>query len=192
MFMGIPGLKIVAPSTPYDVKGLLKSSIRDDDVVLFFEDLTLQGLRGDVPEEEYLVPIGVADVKCEGTDVTVVAISGAVPLALSAASELETEGISVEIIDPRTLSPLDFGTILDSVVKTGHLVVADPANRVCSVASEIAATVAEEAFDALRAPILRVTTPQTHVPFSPALEKDIYPSSEKIAQAVHSVLRGRP
>jgi len=191
MFMGIPGLKIVAPSTPYDVKGLFKSAVRDDDVVLLFEDVTLHSLRGEVPVDDFLVPIGLADVKRRGSDVTVVAISGSVPHALAAAETLAGEGISVEVIDPRTLAPLDVPTILDSVGKTGHLVVADPAHRICSVASEISAIVAEEAFDSLRAPIVRVTTPQTHIPFSQALEKGMYPDATSIAAAVRSVVQRR-
>src|SRR5207302_2379068 len=146
-------LKIVAPTTAADAKGLMKSAIRDDDLILFFEDVNLHGVRGEVPEDgDQLVPIGVAAVRRVGTDATVVGVSGGVLPALAAAETLAAEGVSVEVVDPRTLSPLDSGSILRSVAKTGRLVVVDPAHRVCSAASEIAAVVAEEAFESLRAP----------------------------------------
>jgi pyruvate dehydrogenase E1 component beta subunit len=189
VFMNMPGFKIIAPSTPLDMKGLLKSAVRDDDPVLSFEDGTLWGSKGPVPEDgDLLVPIGQADVKRHGTDVTVVAIAGTVPQALAAATELERDGVSVEVVDPRTLVPLDSATILGSVEKTGRLVVADPAHRTCSAASEIAALVAEDGFWSLKAPIQRVTTPPVHVPFSPALEPQMYPTKEKIAQAVRKTM----
>jgi len=190
-FMGIPGLKIVAPTTAADARGLMQSAIRDDDLVLFFEDVNLHGLRGEVPVEERLVPIGSAEVRRAGSDVTVVGVSGGILPALAAAEELASEGISVEVVDPRTLAPLDMATILESVARTGRLVVVDPAHRVCSVASEIAATVAEQAFDSLRAPVVRVTTPQVPVPFSPALERGLYPNKEKVAAAVRGTLAKR-
>jgi pyruvate dehydrogenase E1 component beta subunit len=189
VFMNMPGFKIIAPSTPVDMKGLLKSAVRDDDPVISFEDGTLWGSKGPVPEDsDLLVPIGQADVKRQGTDVTVVAIAGTVPQALAAASELEGEGISVEVVDPRTLVPLDTAVILGSVEKTGRLVVADPAHRTCSAASEIAAVVAEDGFWSLKAPIQRVTTPPVHVPFSPALEPQMYPTKDKIVQAVRRTM----
>jgi pyruvate dehydrogenase E1 component beta subunit len=189
VFMNMPGFKIIAPSTPADMKGLLKSAVRDDDPVLSFEDGTLWASKGPVPEDgDYLVPLGRAEVKREGTDVTVVAIAGTVPQALSAAAGLEATGVSVEVVDPRTLVPLDSATILGSVEKTGRLVVADPAHRTCSAASEIAALVAEEGFWSLKAPIQRVTTPPVHVPFSPALEPQMYPTRDKIVQAVQRAL----
>ncbi len=189
LFMNMPGFKVIAPSTPVDMKGLLKSAVRDDDPVLSFEDGTLWGSKGPVPEDgDRLVPIGQADVKRQGSDVTVVAIAGTVPQALAAASELERDGVSVEVVDPRTLVPLDSATILASVEKTGRLVVADPAHRTCSAASEIAAMVAEDGFWSLKAPIQRVTTPPVHVPFSPALEPQMYPSKEKIVQAVRKTM----
>jgi pyruvate/2-oxoglutarate/acetoin dehydrogenase E1 component len=188
MFMNVPGLKIVAPSSPYDVKGLLKTAIRDDDPVIVFEDGTLWFGQEEVPEEEYLIPLGEAAVKREGSDATVVAIAGAVPQALQAAGALASEGVSVEVIDPRSLVPLDKEAILGSVEKTGRLVVVDPAHRTCSAASEIAAIVSEEGFWSLAAPILRVTTPDTQIPFSPALEGQLYPSSDKIAGAVRQTL----
>jgi pyruvate dehydrogenase E1 component beta subunit len=157
--------------------------------VLSFEDGTLWASKGPVPEDgDYLVPLGQAEVKREGTDVTVVAIAGTVPHALAAAADLESSGVSVEVLDPRTLVPLDSAAILTSVEKTGRLVVADPAHRTCSAASEIAALVAEEGFWSLKAPIQRVTTPPVHVPFSPALEPQMYPTKDKIVQAVQRTM----
>jgi pyruvate/2-oxoglutarate/acetoin dehydrogenase E1 component len=188
MFMNVPGLKIITPSSPHDAMGLLKSAIRDDDPVLCFEDQTVWGSREAVPAEEYLIPLGEAAVKRTGDDVTVVAIAGAVPLALQAAEALAAEGVSVEVIDPRTLVPLDWPTILASVERTGRLVVVDPAHRTCSAASEIAATVAEQRFGALKAAPRRVTTPDVHIPFSPAMEKPLYPNPDTIAAAVRDVL----
>jgi acetoin:2,6-dichlorophenolindophenol oxidoreductase subunit beta len=184
MFMNVPGLKIVVPASPVDAKGLLRTAIDSDDPVLTFEACLLWAMKEDVPEEEYRIPFGEARVVREGTDVTVVAIASAVPEALKAAESLEGEGISVEIIDPRTLVPLDTDSILRSVSRTGRLVVADPAHRTCSAAAEISAIVAEEAFDTLQAPIVRVTTPDTQIPFSPALEKQLYPNRNTIAEAV--------
>ena len=189
IFMNMPGFKVIAPSTPADMKGLLKAAIRDDDPVLSFEDGTLWATKGELPENgDYLVPIGVAEVKRAGTDATVVAIGGTVPHALAAAAELESGGVSVEVVDPRTLVPLDTATILESVEKTGRLVVADPAHRTCSAASEVAALVAEDGFWSLKAPIQRVTTPPVHVPFSPALEAQMYPNKDKIVQAIRRTL----
>ncbi|MBX5466362.1 MAG: alpha-ketoacid dehydrogenase subunit beta [Firmicutes bacterium] len=189
MFMNMPGLKIIAPSSPYDIKGLLKTAIRDDDPVLCFEDATLWFTKEAVPEEEYLIPLGQAAVKREGRDVTVVAVAGAVRQALDAAQVLAQEGISVEVVDPRSLVPLDVATILASVEKTGRLVVVDPAHQTCSAASEIAALVAERGFWSLSAPIVRVATPDVHVPFSPPLERQLYPTSERIVAAVRQTLR---
>jgi len=188
MFATVPGLKIVIPTTPYDIKGLMKTAVRDDDPVMFFEDGSTWGYMGEVPEEEYLIPFGQADVKRAGTDVTVVGIAGAVHHALAAADTLALEGISVEVIDPRTIRPLDRATILESVAKTGRLVVTDPAHQMCSVASEIAATVAQEGFWNLQAPIQRVTAPDTHPPFSPPAEAPLYPNPDRIAAAVRAVL----
>jgi pyruvate dehydrogenase E1 component beta subunit len=187
-FATIPGLKIVVPTTPYDIKGLLKTAVRDDDPVMIFEDGTTWGYMGEIPDEEYLIPFGQADVKRSGSDVTVVGIAGAVHHALAAADTLEQEGISVEVVDPRTIRPLDRAAILSSVEKTGRLVVADPAHQVCSVASEISAIVAEQGFWNLRAPIARVTAPDIHPPFSPPAEAPLYPSSDRIADAVRHVL----
>jgi acetoin:2,6-dichlorophenolindophenol oxidoreductase subunit beta len=188
MFMGVPGLKIIVPSNPYDMKGLLKSAVRDDDPVLCFEDGKLWGVKGDVPEEEYLVPLGKADIKREGSDVTVVAIGAMVPQALEAARLLEAENISVEVVDPRSLVPLDREAILSSVKKTGRLVAVDVAHRTCSAASEIAAIVAEKAFWDLKGPVMRVTTPDNHLPFSSAMEKGLLPNKDKIVDAIRQTL----
>jgi len=187
LFMHVPGLKVVAPSNAFDAKGLLKSAIRDDNIVLVFEDVTLHGTRAEVPDEEYLVPLGRAAVARTGSDVTVVAIAGSVAQALKAADSLADEGISVEVIDPRTLVPLDTDAILRSVIKTGRVVIAEPAHRVCGAASEIAAVVAEEAFDSLKARIVRITAPQVHIPFSSALERDLYPTAAKIGDAARAL-----
>ena len=187
MFMNVPGLKIIAPSTPTDAKGLLRSAIDSDDPVLTFEACLLWGTKEEVSEEEFWIPLGVARTVREGTDVTVVAISGSVPEAVAAAEDLAAEGVSVEVIDPRTLVPLDRDAILRSVAKTGRLVVAEPAHRTCGAAAEISALVAEEAFDSLLAPIVRVTAPDMQIPFSPALEKQMYPTRETIGAAIRRV-----
>lgn len=189
MFMNAPGLKIVAPTTPADVKGLLKSAIRDDDPVVVFEDSTLWTLKEEVSADpEFLVPIGKADIKHQGSDVTIVAIAGCMKPALAAAKALKGEGISVEVVDPRTLVPLDKETLINSVAKTGRLVVVDNANRTCNAAAEIAAMVAEEAFEFLKKPIRRLSTPDVHIPFSPVLEKPLYPDKERIINVVRSLL----
>ena len=188
MYMNVPGLKVVMPSNAYDGKGLLKTAIRSEDPVIFCEDRTVMGARGLVPEDEYTVPLGVADVKREGTDVTIVALGGMVPRSLEAAEVLAGEGISVEVVDPRSLVPLDKATILESVAKTGRLVTVDMAHQTCSAASEIAAIVAMEGFWSLQAPIQRLATPNIHIPFSTSLEPLCYPTSETIAQAVRTTL----
>ena len=188
MFMNVPGLKIIAPSSPSDAKGLLRAAIDSDDPVLTFEACLLWGAKEEVPDEEYRIPLGVARTVREGTDVTIVAISGSVPEALAAAAELEAEGVSSEVIDPRTLVPLDTQAVLRSVAKTGRLVIAEPAHRTCGAAAEIAAVVAEEAFDCLKAPIVRVTAPDMQIPFSPALEHQMYPTKAGIADAARRVL----
>jgi pyruvate/2-oxoglutarate/acetoin dehydrogenase E1 component len=192
MFMNVPGLKIMVPASPIDAKGLLRTAVDLDDPVLTFEACTLWGLKEDVPEEEYRIPFGVGRTAREGADVTVVAIASAVPEALAAAAQLAEEGVSVEVIDPRTLVPLDVDLIVRSVAKTGRLVVADPAHRTCGAAAEISAIVAEEAFESLRAPIVRVATPDTQIPFSPALEKQLYPSSSTIAAGIRRVAGLKP
>ena len=192
MFMNVPGLKIMVPASPADAKGLLRMAVDMDDPVLTFEACPLWGMKEEVSEEEYRIPFGVGRVAHEGSDVTIVAISSAVPEAVAAATALAEEGVSVEVIDPRTLVPLDVDMIVRSVQRTGRLVVADPAHRTCGAAAEISAIVAEEAFESLRAPIVRVATPDTQIPFSPALEKQLYPSSAGIAAAVRKVLDVRP
>ena len=190
MFMNMPGFKILVPATPRDAKGLLKTAIRDDDPCIVFEDGTLSGSSGEVAEgDDALVPFGVADVARSGDDVTVVAIAGAVSMALRAADELDADGISVEVIDPRTLVPLDKQTILESVAKTGRLVIADPAHKVCSAASEIASIVSEEGFWDLQAPVMKVAAEQVHIPYTPVLERLVYPSADKISAAVKATLQ---
>jgi acetoin:2,6-dichlorophenolindophenol oxidoreductase subunit beta len=188
-FMTVPGLKLVVPSTPHDVKGLLKAAIRDDDPVICFEDGSLWGTRGEIPDDDYIVPLGQAAVRREGTDVSVVAIAGSVPHALTAAEQLAGEGISVEVIDLRSIVPMDRDRLLASVAKTGRLVVCDPAHEMGSVASEISALIAEEGFWSLQAPIIRVTTPHTHIPFSAEMERPLYPNPDRIAAAVRRTMQ---
>lgn len=187
MFMNMPGIKIMVPASPTDAKGLLRTAIDMDDPVMSFEACMLWGLKEEVEEGEFRIPFGVARTVRAGTDVTLVAISSAVQQSILAAKTLEAEGISVEIIDPRTLVPFDSDAVLNSVARTGRLVIADPANKTCGAAAEISAIVAEQAFDCLKAPIMRVTTPDTHIPFSPALEKQLYPNASTIADAVRKV-----
>ena len=189
MFMNMPGLKIMVPASPTDAKGLLRTAIDMDDPVMSFEACMLWGMKEDVQDGEFRIPFGVARTVRQGTDVTLVAISSAVQQSILAAQKLEAEGISVEVIDPRTLVPFDSEAVLNSVARTGRLVIADPANRTCGAAAEISAIVAEQAFDCLKAPIMRITTPDTHIPFSPALEKQLYPNAEKIADAVRKVTK---
>ncbi|MBU2547683.1 MAG: alpha-ketoacid dehydrogenase subunit beta [Proteobacteria bacterium] len=188
LFMHLPGLKVVMPSMPYDAKGLLLTSIRDDNPVVFLEHKMLYGVQGEVPEGDYTIPLGVADVKREGTDVTLVATAYMVHLALGAAEKLAAEGVSVEIIDPRTLLPLDEETILTSVRKTHRLVIVHEEVKFAGSGAEIAAMVAEKGFDDLDAPIVRVGAPFTPVPFSPALEREFVPNEAKIIEAVNKVM----
>ena len=187
MFMTIPGLKIVVPASASDAKGLMRSAVDSDDPVLIFEAVPLWGQKEEVPDEEYRVPFGVARIRREGNDVTVVAISGSVPLAVQAAEAMAEVGVSCEVIDPRTLVPLDSATIIESVKKTGRLVIAEPAHRTCGAAAEISAIVAEKAYPWLKAPIIRVTTVNMQIPFSPALERQMYPTKEKIIDAIRKV-----
>lgn len=189
IFAHVPGLKIVVPSTPYDAKGLLITSIRDDNPVMFFEHKLLYGIKGPVPEEPYTIPLGRADIKREGSDVTIVGLALTVHHALQAAEILAKEGISAEVIDPRTIVPLDKEAILKSVQKTGRLVIVDEDYDRCGFASWVAAIVADEAFEYLDAPIKRVTTPNVPIPFSPPLEKHVLPSPEKIVAAVKSIFK---
>ena len=190
MFMNVPGLKIILPSSPYDVKGLLKTAIRDNNPVISFEHMSLGRTLGEVPEEEYTIPLGKSDVKKKGNDVTVIALSKMVLEALIAAVELEKEGVSVEVIDPRTLVPIDATTIRDSVAKTGRLIVVDEACQTCGAAAEILSLVTEDAptFKYLKAPPKRVCGLDVPVPFSPPLEKYTVPDAEKIAAAVREVM----
>lgn len=188
VFTHMPGIKTVVPSTPADAKGLLLSAIRDDDLVMFFENKVLYGMKGEVPEGNDGIPLGVADIKREGDDVTVVAISRMVHQALAAAEALAAEGIEAEVIDPRTLSPLDDETILNSVAKTHRLVIVDEDNPRCSAATDIAAIVADRGFDTLDAPIKLVTAPHTPVPFSPPLEQFYVPSPDRIVETVREIL----
>ncbi len=192
LFAHSPGLKIVVPSTAADAKGLLKTAIRDQDPVIFFEHRGLYGVRGQVPVEEYTTPFGIADVKRKGKDVTIVAISAMVHRALEAAEALEKEqSISVEVIDPRTLVPLDEKTILDSVARTSHLVVVDEDYERCGMASEIATLVAAKGFRNLKAPIKIVATPTVPIPYSKELERTILPDATKISAAVREVVSYR-
>jgi len=186
-FVHTPGLKVVMPSTPYDAKGLLKSAIRDDNPVIFMEDKSLLSLKGEVPEGEFLVPLGVADIKRKGDHVTVVATAKMVHQCLAAASKLSEEGIEAEVIDPRTLSPLDSDTILESVRKTNHLVIAHEAPKACGFGAEVAAVVAEEGLDFLDAPIKRVSGPPMPMPFG-EIEDLLVPRAEDVISAVREVL----
>jgi pyruvate/2-oxoglutarate/acetoin dehydrogenase E1 component len=187
-FLQVPGLKIVLPGTPYDAKGLLKSAIRDPNPVLFVESGLLYRAKGPVPEEEYTVPLGQADVKRKGDDVTIVGVSRMVGEALTAAKTLEGNGISAEVIDIRTLQPLDLNTIVESVKRTSRLIVACDDIKTGGVGSEISAAVLEAAFDYLDAPIMRVACPETPIPFSPPLEQMYMPSADKIVHTVDQIV----
>lgn len=187
-FTHLPGLKVVMPSTPYDAKGLLKASIRDDNPVIFLEHKMLYGVKGPVPEEDYLVPLGVADIKREGKDLTIIATSLMVHRALEAASVLEKEGISVEVVDPRTLYPLDEETILSSVKKTHKAIVVHEAVERNGFGAEIVSIIMEKAFEYLDAPVKRVCGKNVPIPFSPPLERFVIPQVEDIINAVKSIL----
>jgi pyruvate dehydrogenase E1 component beta subunit len=191
MWMHLAGLKIILPATPADAKGLLKSAIRDNNPVVSFECSRLATATGPVPDGDHLVPIGVAEVKRAGTDVTVVALAYYVGEALAVAEELAREGVSVEVVDPRTLVPLDAGAIRASVRKTGRVVIVDEAPATCSAASEVAALIAEDpdTFHALHAPVRRVCAVPVPVPYSPTLEQAALPSREDIAAAVKEVMK---
>jgi pyruvate dehydrogenase E1 component beta subunit len=188
MLMNLGGVKVAVPSTPADAKGLLKAAIRDDNPVVFLQPARRGGEQGEVPEGEHVVPLGEAEVKRPGSDVTVVAIGSMVRPALRAADQLQAEGVSVEVLDPRTLFPLDRTRILDSVRRTGRLVVVDEARATCSAASEIAALAAEHAFSALRTPVRRVTVPDVAMPYAPVLEKAVLPDEQGIMRAVREVM----
>jgi acetoin:2,6-dichlorophenolindophenol oxidoreductase subunit beta len=188
MYWNVPGLQVVLPASPCDAKGLVAWACASDNPSVMFTHDLLIGLEGEVPEEGYEIPFGQAEVKRKGRDATVVATSHSVQLALQAAAALSKDGIEVEVVDPRTLVPLDKATILGSVRKTGRLVVADETHRSCGVASEIAAIAAEEAFASLKAPVLRVSRPDVPTPFSRPLEDAITPTAEMIVAAVRQVM----
>ncbi len=183
-----PGLKVVMPSTPADAKGLLKSAIRDDDPVIFIEQERMYGMKGDVPDDEdFIIPLGVADVKREGTDATIVARSLMVPVALKAAEELEKDGVSCEVIDPRTIRPLDLDTIIESVKKTNRVVIAEESHPFCGVGAEISAQIAEHAFDYLDGPVKRVSGVDVPMPYAKNLEQLALPDFENVIRAVREV-----
>ena len=187
-FMHVPGLKLALPSNAYDAKGLLKTAVRDPNPTIIFENKMLYNVKGEVPDEPYFVPWGEANIVREGSDVTVVALSDMVQFSLQAADKLAAEGISLEVIDPRTLAPFDIDTILESVRKTGHLVVAHEAMVTGGVGAEIAAQVAYRALDYLAAPIERVGAKDSPIPFSPILEREILPDDKDVIDAVYRIL----
>jgi acetoin:2,6-dichlorophenolindophenol oxidoreductase subunit beta len=188
LFTHIPGLKVVCPSNAYDAKGLLIQSIRDNDPVIFCEHKNLYGNETDVPIESYTIPFGEANVVREGSDCTIVTYGLMVYRAMDAAADLAKSGIECEVIDLRTLSPIDWDTVIDSVNKTGHLVCVDEANPRCSIASDVSAMMAQECFRALKGSIQMVTAPHTPVPFSPVLEDLYIPSASSIATAVNKTM----
>lgn len=187
-YANCPGLKVVVPSNCYDAKGLLKTAIRDNDPVIFMESEQMYGDKGEVPEEEYLIPIGVADIKKPGSDVTIVSFGKIMKVALAAAAELEKEGISVEVIDLRTVRPIDYETIIGSVKKTNRLVIVEEAWPLGSISSEIAFNVQKNAFDYLDAPIRRVTCADVPLPYAPTLIEASLPNAKRVIQAVKDVM----
>jgi pyruvate/2-oxoglutarate/acetoin dehydrogenase E1 component len=193
MFMNVAGLKMFLPSTPYDMKGLIKTAIRDNNPVISFESGRLMARKGEVPEQDYTIPLGKADIKREGSDVTVVALAWLVHEALAAAEALAGEGISVEVVDPRTLVPLDTETIRNSVRKTGRLVIADEAGPTAGFSAEVAALAAEDAATLahLKAPVKRVCALQVPIPYSPVLENQVFPDRNRIIAGIREVLQGR-
>lgn len=188
IFTHLPGFRVVIPTTPRDAKGLFKTAIRSDDPVVFMEHRSLLNTKGPVPEEEYYIPFGQAAIAREGTDVTVVAIAVMVNRTLEACEELAKDGISVEVIDPRTVAPLDIDTILESVHKTGRLLIADETYGPCGIGAEIAAQVVDRAFDDLDAPIRRVNGVHTPIPYSPSLENAIFPTASTVATAIRELI----
>ncbi|MFN3704933.1 MAG: alpha-ketoacid dehydrogenase subunit beta [Thermoflexales bacterium] len=187
-FLNVPGLKIAAPTTPYDAKGLLKTAIRGEDPVLFFEHKRLYATKGELPDEEVTVPFGVARVARFGDDLTIVAISGMLPLALEAAEVLSTEGISCEVIDPRTLVPLDNSSIIQSVRKTGRVLIAYEGHQRGGVGAELAALIAEEALEYLDAPVKRVAARNVPIPYAPEMERFVLPSTQDIITAARALV----
>jgi pyruvate/2-oxoglutarate/acetoin dehydrogenase E1 component len=192
MFMNLAGLKMFLPSTPYDIKGLLKTAIRDNNPVISFESNRLMTRKGPVPEEDYTIPFGKADIKREGSDVTIVALAWLVHEALAAAEELAREGISVEVVDPRTLVPLDSEAIRGSVQKTGRLVIADEAGPTAGFSAEVAAVATEDpaTFARLKAPVKRVCALQVPIPYSPILESHVFPDRKRIIAGIREVVQG--
>ncbi len=184
------GMKAVMPSTPRDAKGLFKAAIREDDPVVVFAPAALLPLKGPVPEEEYTIPLGQAEVKREGTDLTIVAVGPLVPETLKCAETLAAEGIAVEVVDPRSLLPLDRGTLLSSVRKTGRVILFDDSNLACGYSAELAAVIAEEAWESLRAPVRRLTRADVPVPFSPPLEAYVLPSRDRLLAECRALLAG--
>jgi pyruvate/2-oxoglutarate/acetoin dehydrogenase E1 component len=189
LFMGVPGLKVVVPSTAADAKGLMATAIRDDNPVVYLHNYMLTLEHGEVPDGEHLVPFGKAEIRRAGADVTVIATGWMVPRALAAAEQLAKEGINAEVIDPRTVAPLDLDTILKSVDKTGRVVLVDQATRHASVSGMIAADIAEHRFKSLKAPIVQVTAADTTIPYSEPLEAYVIPDEARIAAAVRKVLK---
>jgi pyruvate dehydrogenase E1 component beta subunit len=187
-FANCPGLKVVIPSDPYDAKGLLKSSIRDNDPVIFMESEVMYGDKGPVPESEYLIPLGIANIKQTGTDITIVSFGKMMKVAMEAANELKKDGISAEVIDLRTVRPIDYKTIVDSVKKTNRLIVVEEAWPLASISSEIAYHVQSNAFDYLDAPVKRITNRDLPLPYAPTLIKEILPSVERTLAAAKAVL----
>jgi pyruvate dehydrogenase E1 component beta subunit len=187
-YANCPGLKVVVPSNPYDAKGLLKTAIRDNDPVIFMESEQMYGDKGEVPEEEYTIPIGVADLKRPGTDVTVVSFGKIIKVALAAAKELEAENISVEVIDLRSVRPIDYDAVIGSVKKTNRLVIVEEAWPLASISGEIAFKVQKDAFDYLDAPVLRITTADTPLPYAPTLIEASLPNAARVIKAVKEVM----
>ncbi len=187
-FANTPGLKVIVPSNPYDAKGLLKTAIRDPDPIIFMESESMYGDKGEVPEEEYLIPIGVADIKKAGTDVTIVTFGKILKVAMEAALELEKEGISAEVIDLRTVRPIDYATVVESVKKTNRLVVVEEAWPLSSIATEITYHVQKHAFDYLDAPVHRINNFDVPLPYAKTLIKEILPNVEKTVKAVKAVM----
>ncbi len=188
MYAHVPGLKVITPSTPYDAKGLLKAAIRDNDPVVFLESEKMYGDKGMIPDGEYIIPIGVADVKRKGTDVTIVSFGKIIKVAHAAAELLEKEGISCEIIDLRTIRPIDYPAVVESVKKTNRCVVVEESWPLASISSEIAYHIQRYAFDYLDAPVMRVTQSDTPFPFSPSLMDEALPNTDRIIKAVKQVL----
>lgn len=178
------GMKVILPTTPYDTKGLISSAIKDDDPVMVFLPQKLLPVKGEVPEEQYQVPIGVGKIRRDGTDISIIATGHLVPIALEVSESLEKEGISLEVIDPRTLLPLDKGIIIQSVLKTGRAIIFDDSNITCGFAAEVSAVISEECFKYLKGPIIRVARPDVPIPFSPPMEKFVLPDGEKLKKAV--------